>query len=228
MGKGVRCPAGDSDPKLPFGEAENCHSTLASWASLRSGRIPFNRLLGGCWNRRARNEPVAGHDCQQLLAVWRPAGIHNSLYIQKVLRTQVRGKDDECLGSGLMRVAERMDGALGCMHPLTRCQIPDYTVNGIADEPLQGVYAFFIVGVTMWRRNVCSRGDSQLEDAHTPRGGSVYEIAYCQATNCDWLKSGCVCAHREYSEQERCRLRRRRGNHSEMPGYQTWRAQRTR
>lgn len=67
---------------------------LGQGPSLRRGHILFNRLLGNCWNRGTRNEPVAGHDCQQLLAVWRPAGIHNALYIQKVLRTQVRGKDD--------------------------------------------------------------------------------------------------------------------------------------
>ncbi len=89
------CKPLHSGPKLPFGEAENWHSTLkVKGRPCEAGTCPSTDFLGDCWNWSTRNEPVAGHDCQQLLAVWRPAGIHNFLYIQKVLRTQVRGKDD--------------------------------------------------------------------------------------------------------------------------------------
>lgn len=89
--------------------ARRAATSQVKGATLQRGCIAHNRLLGDRWNSSAKNKPVAGHDCRQLLAIWRPACIHHFLYIEKVLRTQVRRQYDKCFGGGLVRVAECMD-----------------------------------------------------------------------------------------------------------------------
>jgi len=131
------------------------------------------------------HQPVPGHDSDKLRAIGRPAGAYDCSNITKILSAYVRRQDDQCAGRVIVRVTEVMNRPTRGKHPFARHQVAHYPVDRVPKLALQHIDALFVMRVAMWRRDLSAGRDSQFENAHPARGGSVDQILNAQLTNMD-------------------------------------------
>src|SRR5579883_2045323 len=122
-------------------------------AAARAGKElarPLRRL------RRGQHQTVAGHYLDDPGRVGAAGCVDDLRDVAEILRSDVRGKDDERPRRMPVRIAEAVRNAAGSMAPLTGLQVAHLVADRAAQHALQAIDALLVAAVAVGRRNVSS------------------------------------------------------------------------